>query len=94
MAGSSWSEPLMSLSDGVYWLGMDGPGPSLAEFVLVGSVGWVVHLHCWKGRGVVEEAMLAISVLALVSPAIFASAVRAVSFLAHGPPPSSPLSGC
>ena len=42
MAGSSWSEPLMSLSDGVYWLGMDGPGPSLAEFVLVGSVGWVV----------------------------------------------------
>lgn len=23
MAGSSWSEPSMSLSDGVYWLGID-----------------------------------------------------------------------
>jgi hypothetical protein len=42
VAGSSWSEPSMSPSDGVYWLGMDGPGPSPAEFVPVGSVGRVV----------------------------------------------------
>ena len=35
VAGSSWSEPLMSLSDGVYWVGMDGPGPLPAEFVPV-----------------------------------------------------------
>ena len=52
VAGSSWSEPLMSPSDGVYWLGMDGPGPLPAEFVPVGSVGTGGSSTCTVGKGV------------------------------------------
>ena len=42
----------MSLSDKVYWLGMDGLGPLLAEFVLVGSVGMGGSSTCTIGKGV------------------------------------------
>jgi hypothetical protein len=43
VAGSSWSEPLMSLSDRVYWLGIEGLR-AVAGLVPVGSRGWVACL--------------------------------------------------
>ena len=52
VAGSSWSEPLMSPSDRVYWLGMDEPEPLPAEFVPVGSVGTGGSSTLTVGKGV------------------------------------------
>ena len=56
LAGQSWSEPSMSLSDRVYWLGIEGGlGLSLAwcRWVRI-EVGWLAFVESARavGKGV------------------------------------------